>query len=311
MQKSQLVGHLCSFLPNAGWGLMSPVSKAVLMGGIISPLLLTDCRVLGSMILFWCLSLFRPREKVPVRDLFFLFCASQCGVCGNQVLFLTGVSLTSPADASILTTTMPLWVLILSAFFLKQRITGRKLLGLALGMAGALIIIMSGHPNLSSGGSGTVAGDLMVIAAQGSYACYLVFFHRFVARYSIVTIMKWMFLFASLVLLPFSWSGLMEAAWGDLPLVTSLQILYTVVIGTFMCQILIVVSQRHLSPIVTGMYNYVQPLVASIVSIAWGMDHFTWLKAGAVVLICAGVYIVSLAAYKDSPAARTAKKSGA
>ena len=117
---------------------MSPVSKVILVGGAITPLVITDLRIGGAMILFWITSFFQKPEHVNHKDLVSLFFASLLAIVFNQGCFIFGVSLTSPGDASIITTSMPLWAMILAAFILKEPITGKKVLGITLGAGGAL-----------------------------------------------------------------------------------------------------------------------------------------------------------------------------
>ena len=108
MNLEKLAGHAAMFGANAMWGVMSPVSKMVMAGSIISPMVVTDCRVLGAAILFWVLSLFMKKDPVAPKDLLLLLLASQCAIVFNQGSFVFGVSLTSPIDASIITTSLPI-----------------------------------------------------------------------------------------------------------------------------------------------------------------------------------------------------------
>ena len=188
---------------------------------------------------------------------------------------------------------MPLWAMILAAFFLKEPITGKKIMGIAAGATGAVLLILGGS---SSTGvvSSSIWGDLTVLTAQLSYALYIVLFKNFVSRYSIFTVMKWMFTFAFICVVPFSCLQLSETRWND---VTSMEwgALSLVVVGaTFISYILVVIGQKRLRPTVAGMYNYIQPLVACIVAILWGMDTFGMTKAFAILLIFAGVFLVTM-----------------
>ena len=200
------------FGANAIWGLMSPVAKFVMLGGIVTPLAVTDLRIVGAMILFWILSFFRKSEHVPPKDLAKLFGASLLGVVLNQGSFILGVGMTSPVNASIITTSMPLWAMILAAIFLKEPITAKKVLGIAAGASGALLLVL-GSGNTDSAGGHSVAGDLLVLFAQLSYALYFVLYKNFVTRYSLTTIMKWMFTFATLCILPFTGRDLLSTDW--------------------------------------------------------------------------------------------------
>ncbi len=281
-------------LANSSWGLMSPLAKIVMAGGVITPLVMTDLRVFGAMVLFWLVSFFQKPEHVTSRDMLKLFGASMLAIVFNQGCFIFGVGLSSPADASIITTSMPLWAMLLAAIFLHEPITGKKVIGIAFGAGGALMLILGSGQSLSMSANGShIAGDLLVLFAQLSYASYLVLFKNFISKYSLITVMKWMFTYAFLVTLPFSYTTLLSTDWMALQMSDILSILFIVVFATFVSYMFIIVGQKHLRPTVTGMYNYVQPVVACIVTIYLGLDSFNAMKGIAVALIFGGVFLVT------------------
>ena len=295
--QTSLKGHLSMLGANCMWGLMSPISKFVMMAGVVSPLVVTDMRITGAMILFWVASFFQKPEHVGHKDLARLFGAALLGIVLNQGCFIFGVSLSSPGDASIITTSMPLWAMLLAAFILKEPITGKKVLGIAAGACGALMLIMGSGSHVknmaSAGGDYAIWGDLLVLSAQFCYALYIVVYKYFVNKYSLITIMKWMFTYAFICVIPFSAGDLMQTVWSHLSWTEIMGLTYIVVCATFLSYMFIVVGQKILRPTVAGMYNYVQPLVACIVAVIWGMDTFNWIKAVAIVLIFSGVYLVT------------------
>ncbi len=288
-----LKGHLAMLGANVMWGLMSPVAKMVMAGAVVTPLLMTDFRIFGAALLFWIASVFSPREHVPPRDLLLLAGAGMLGILLNQGSFIFGVSFTSPGEASVITTTMPLWVMLLAALVLKEPITWKKVGGIVLGASGALILVVTGGALAENEGSNPRLGDLLVLAAQLSYALYLTLYKNFIKKYSLVTLMKWMFTFAAVALAPFSVSSLLAADWRLLSAGEMAGAAYVVVFGTFLAYMCIMTGQKRLRPTVVGMYNYVQPVVAMCVGIWLGLDNFTLTKAIAVVLIFSGVYLVT------------------
>lgn len=295
MDTAKLKGHASMLAANSMWGLMAPLAKFVMIGGAVSSLVMTDLRVFGAMILFWIFSFFQKPEHVGHKDLMKLFVASLLAIVFNQGSYIFGVGMTSPVDASIITTSMPLIAMILASIFLKEPITGKKILGIAVGASGALLLILG-----SSQASGTTVkgdnpllGDVFVLLAQCSYAFYFVLFKNFVTKYSAVTVMKWMFTYAFICLLPFSYSSLLATDWLALDGARIASILFVVVGATFLSYILIIVGQKNLRPTVAGMYNYIQPLVATIVAICWGMDSFNLTKVLSVVMIFGGVWLVT------------------
>lgn len=294
MTKNEIKGHLAMLTANSLWGGMSPLAKTLMLGGAVSPLVLTDLRIIVAMICFWLLSFFLPKEHVPHGDLFRLFFAALLGIVLNQGCFIFAVSLTSPANASIMTTSMPMWAMILAAFILKEPITSKKILGLMLGAVGALVLIIGSADGISIQQDGLgILGDCLAIFAQISYALYMVLYKNFINRYSLVTIMKWMFTYSFLIMIPCTSSSLLSTAWGLLSFKDALIIAYVAFLGTFVCYLLVVVGLRQLRPTVAGMYNYVQPTVACMLAILWGLDSVTLPKVLAVACIFCGVYLVT------------------
>ena len=147
------------FGANAIWGMMSPIAKFAMISGTITPLVVTNLRIAGAMILFWLVSLFMKPEQVGSKDLAKLFGASLLAIIFNQGCFITGLGMTSPTNASIITTSMPLWAMILAAFFLKEPITGKKIMGIAVGASGAVLLILGGS-SAARAETTTISGDL-------------------------------------------------------------------------------------------------------------------------------------------------------
>lgn len=283
---------------NVIWGLMAPVAKMVLGAGVIGSLMLTDFRIFGAALLFWCASSFVPREHVPLRDLLLLAGAAVLGILTNQGCYIFGVGLTSPAEASIITTTMPMWVMVLAALFLKEPVTLKKAGGIALGATGAILLIVSGSSAKSSGGN-PLLGDILVLCAQLSYALYLTIYKNFIKKYSVVTLMKWMFTFASALLVAPSVPEFLSTDWSSVAPLQWLGAAYVVVFGTFIAYLCMMTGQKALRPTVVGMYNYVQPIVASLVAVVLGLDSFGIVKLTAVALIFIGVYLVAISRARE------------
>lgn len=280
---------------NIAWGLMAPLSKSIMMFGAIGYLTLVSFRLGGAAIAFWIASLFVKREKVPPRDLLLIFVASLFAIVFNQAIFIAGVSMTSPINASIVTTFLPIITMIISAFYLKEPITFKKLLGVIIGGAGAVLIIVSSTQldAVGSDSNGNLMGILLVFIAQTSYAIYFVFFKNFVEKYSPVTLMKWMFLFASLVYLPFGQSEFLHINYSIIPFSVYKDIAFVVLGSTFFTYLMVPIGQKNLRPTVASMYNNVQPIVATIAAAIMGVDVFGLLKGLAITLVFVGVLIVN------------------
>ncbi len=302
MSDLKIKGHLAMLGANFTWGLMAPIVKLVLASGVIAPFLLVDFRMAGAAALFWLTSLFTPKEHVPAKDILRLFGAGMLGVLFNQGCFIAGVNLTTPSEASLVTTTMPMWVMLLAWAILREPISLTKAGGIAIGAAGALILVL-GSNSVSTGAPNPALGDFIVLMAQLSYALYLTLYRNFIRKYSLVTIMKWMFLSASAVSLPLSSGMIASTRWSMISANEWLGVAAVVIGATYIAYICIMIGQKNLRPTIVGMYNYVQPIVATGVGIWLGIDRFTFVKGIAVVLIFSGVWLVTVSRAR-TPAAR-------
>lgn len=304
-------GHVAMLTANVLWGLMSPISKKVLSSGLIDSISLTTFRMIGAAILFWTASLFTKKEDVSPQDMMRLFFAALLGIVLNQGSFIMGVSLTSPINASIVTTTTPIITMIIAALYLKEPITGKKISGIFVGASGALLLILGSQQTSANVNHGNIWGDLLCLLAQFSYSIYFVMFKGLISKYSPVTLMKWMFMYASVCCIPFSYNHITTIPFASLSTELYLGIAYVVVGGTFITYFLVPIGQRLLRPTVASMYNYMQPIVASTVAVLWGMDTFGFMKTLAIVLVFAGVYIVTQSKSKAQMDAENAiKKTG-
>lgn len=294
MTKQQAIGHFSVLGANIMWGLMAPIAKIVMTGAVITPLILADFRIFGAAALFWLLSLFMPKEHVPKRDLLRLAGAALLGILFNQGCYVFGVGMTSPGEASIITTTMPMWVMILALIILKEPITLKKAGGIVVGAAGALLLVYGAGNVKTSSGDNPMLGDLLVLCAQFSYALYLTLYKKFIMKYTLVTLMKWMFLFASIGLAPFSINSIVDIDWQSITATDIWGTGYVVIFATFLAYICIMTAQKVLRPTLVGIYNYVQPIVATSIGILLGLDRMTFTKAIAIALIFTGVWLVTI-----------------
>lgn len=273
------------------WGLMAPLGKDAMLHGV-GQFDLVWFRVAGACVLFWVASLFAPKEHVPTKDKLKFIGAGLLGLVLNQCNFILGLGLTSPINASIVTTTLPIFAMLLAALILGEPITGKKAGGVLLGCSGAVILILT-SATANSGKVGDIRGDLMCLFAQLSFALYLSMFRNLIKRYNVFTINKWMFLWATIFVTPLTISDVLRIEWTAVPLRSWLEAGYVVVAGTFLCYLLMMVAQRTLRPTVVSVYNYVQPITAVIASLAFGLSVLRWTQVLAIALVFSGVWLVT------------------
>lgn len=272
------------------WGLMAPIGKDAMLNGI-DGIDLVSFRVLGGALLFWLTSRFTKKDHVPVKDILLLGCAGLFALVFNQCSYTIGLNLTSPSNSSIMTTSMPIFAMVLSFFILKEPITWQKAGGVLLGCAGAVIIITT-SATAGNAKVGNIWGDLLCMSAQLSFALYLSLFKPLVQKYSLFTVNKWMFTWATLIIWPFTLGHVSSIDFASVPMSTWWETGFVVFFGTYISYICMMVGQQTLRPTVVSVYNYMQPLVSVSVSVAAGLAVFKTSQALAAILVFSGVWFV-------------------
>lgn len=286
-------GHITMFCVVSFFAINIPISKHLLQEGYISPYGLTIARMVFATIAFWIASLFVTKERIDRKDHFTIFLGGLLGITFNQGLFIFGLSNTSPVDASIITTSTPLFAMVIAALVLKEPITTKKVSGVLLGGIGAIFLVYTSHHGDVSTDSSTI-GNIAVVCSSLSYASYLVVTRPLSAKYSSITLMKWMFLYSTIILLPFLYKDLLNAPLFSQPdVLPYILISYTLLFATFIAYTLIPVAQKRIRATTISMYNNLQPLIASFIAIGLGQDHFSGTKAISGIMILVGVYLVT------------------
>lgn len=296
-------GHAAILAANIIFGANIPIAKAV-MPAYMESFAMAFFRTIGAMLLFWIASLFTKWERVPWRDLVRLFFAALFGILMNQMLFVKGLEYISPIEAAIVVTFTPILTMLLSALFLKEPITFTKALGVLLGLSGAVYMIVSSAAPTASAetlpetvraatDSRHFLGLTLCIVSGLSYAIYLTAFKPVIQRYKSITIMKWMFLFGSCISFPITFRYVQRIDFSLWQPMTYVQTAYVVAAATFLTYLLIPIAQQRLRPTTLSVYNYIQPITATVIALIWGMDRFTWPKIIATILVFTGVYVVT------------------
>ena len=292
MSKS-IFGHIACFTAYLIFGLNIVVCKDLTSSGVISPLALFTMRSIGAGSLFWIISLFMPKERVERRDLPKIFAASVLGFFLTQICFLMAISRITPMDCSIITSLSPLYTMFIAAYALKEPLSAQKIGGVVLSLCGVIYLILNSVTAASGVIETTPAGVLLMIGNSLCFSLYLGIFKPIITKYSVVTFMKWIFLFSSLMTLPFTATEIVKTEFSALPLSFIAELAFLIICATFVTYFLIPVGQKLLRPTLVSMYSYVQPVVAVVLSVCVGMDTLTWQKVLAAITVFAGVVIVS------------------
>lgn len=293
MDNRKLIGNLAAAGAYIIFGLNIVFCKDIANSGMIAPLPLFTLRAIGASILFWLLSLVRPKEKVAKKDLIRIAFASFVGMFIPQMSFLVAITMATTIDTSIISTLAPIFTMFIAAIVLKEPITFKKAGGVAISFAGVLILIFNSVTASNGIDHTTPLGLVLLFLNALSFAAYLGAFRPLISRYSVVTFMKWMFLFAFITAIPFSFNGLIHTQFAAIPGKVMLDIGFLIFFATFVAYLLIPIGQKNIRPTIISMYSYLQPIIAAVIAVIVGMDVFTWKKLAAAALVITGVIIVN------------------
>jgi len=283
---------LAALLATSIYGLNHTIAKGV-MPNYISPFGFILVRVLGASILFWIASIWGPKERIEKKDFKRILLCAILGMVINMLMFFKGLSLSTPINASIIITLSPIFVFLISAFFIKEKISLKKYFGIALGFSGALGLILFSS-EMRQDAPNIPLGNILFVGNSIAYGSYLVIIKPLTLKYHPFTLMKWLFLIAVIINLPITITEFVEIEWMSLPFDAILSILFVVIGTTFLTYLLNIFALKELKASTVGVFMYLQPPIAIVFAVIVGSDHLSIVKTVATLLIFVGVYLVSL-----------------
>ncbi len=284
--------HLGLLATNLFFAININTVKHLTGNGFIKPLGLNLIRIGVSTILFWFLFLSRPSNPgFRKKDLLRFVCCALCGIALNQILFIAGVSLTLPIHSALLILITPILITVISAIVLRDRMTPPKYMGLILGIAGAVILVL--FKTETGEGSDVILGDLLVAANAVVYALYFVLVKPLMQNYPPVHIIRWVFTIAFFMVLPFCWHDFHDINWSAFGNIEYACLVAIVLGGTFLAYLLNIYGIKVLGPGIAGAYIYTQPVFAAVIAIVFLGESLNLYKVIAAALIFAGVYLVN------------------
>ena len=264
----------------------------VIMPFYIGPFGIIFIRVIAGTLIYWTIDLLQGSEKIQYkRDYLKLAVLSVFGVAINQLMFFKGLSMTTPITASVIMTSSPITVLIVSYLVLKERITANKLMGIVLGAIGAILLIGIDGFSLSSE---SFLGNMFILVNAISFSIYLVLVKPMMLRYKAITIIKWVFTFGAIFVIPFGFEEFLLVDWRGLPNEAWMSLSYIIIGTTILAYLLNTWALKFVNPSVVGYYIYLQPVFSTLVAISFRGDKLTVTEALYSLLIFMGVYLVSV-----------------
>lgn len=296
MTRNLYKAHFALLGANIIYGANYIIAKGI-MPNKIGPSAFIFLRILGAGILFWILKSF-IKEKVEKKDFLRLLFCGLFGITINQLLFFHGLNLTSPIDASIIMTSLPVIIMIYSFFILNEKITRNKLAGVAIGAIGAIALIAYGN---KSGGTSSLLGNLFIFINAASYGLYLVIVKPLMKKYNTITIISWIFLFGFLFMFPFGIQDLLNTDFSAFTTSTYLTIGFVVLGTTFFAYLFNIYALNHVAPSVAGSYVYLQPAISFIMVAIYAFvfnqkeyeQDINLIKILSCLFVMIGVYLIS------------------
>ena len=260
--------------------------------GLVKPFGLNLIRVVTTSILLWIIFLFKQqRTIIHKKDLSRFALCALTGIAINQLLFIKGLSLTYSIHASLLMLITPILITFIAAWFLKEKLTTYKIIGLTLGIAGATILIAA-RDNTGNGGE-VLLGDVLVLLNAISYSIYFMLVRPLMREYNPVTVIRMIFTIGLFIMLPFCWKEFTQVPWQSYDITDFTLLLLIVFGGTFCAYLFNVFGIQVLGASTAGAYIYSQPFFAAIIAMIFLGEALSLYKIMAAVCIFAGVYLAT------------------
>ena len=285
------IALFAAFAATSIFGFNHTIAKE-LMPDVLSPNALLYCRVVGAAICFWFISLFLKNEKIEVKDFKLIIICAFFGMGLNMITALNGLYNSTPINSAIITTLAPIFIFLISVIIIKEKITKIKYVGVFIGFCGTLTLILLNEKSVSSAPDINL-GNFYLFINSISYALYFVLVKPLTKKYTMITIMKWLFLFSIFINMPFGLIEFTEINWVEISRVSLLKISYVVFCTTFLVYLLNLYALKNLKASTVGMFIYLQPVIGILFAIYRGADKLTVADATSVLLVFIGVYLVS------------------
>jgi drug/metabolite transporter (DMT)-like permease len=212
------------------------------------------------------------------------------GVTLNQILFISGLSLTKASNTSLLAVTIPIFALTIGSVFGVEKLRAVTIFGI---IAAALGVVLLIDPRSASFSSETTLGDVLIILNSLSYGVYVVISKDVITRNGALKSIAWVFIFASLICVPvgaFSLSAIDVAAVSP---VIWLLILYIALAATLLPYLLNAWALARVKPSVVAVYIYLQPVIGFFTAVVFLNEKITQWTIFAGALIFFGVFLVT------------------
>jgi len=273
------------------YGINHTVAKGV-MPGHVKPFGFIFLRVGGATLLFWLISFFGPKEKIEKRDWGRMLVCALLGMSINMLSFFKGLQLSTPINSAVLVTITPIIVVVISALFLREKITLNKGLGIFMGFVGAVGLILFGA-EVRQDAPNIPMGNFLFIINATSYGAYLVVVKKLIEKYHPFTLMKWLFTIGIIINLPLTLPDVFEIQWSTMPLWAYGSVAFVVIGTTFLTYLFNIFALTQLKASSVGAFVYMQPLVGILFALFSGKDELTLVKVAAMTFVLVGVYLAS------------------
>ena len=280
--------HLALILCNVVWACDYPLYNLTL-GRYISPLAMVSASL--AVAALWSLLplLWEKVEKIEPADRIKIFGAAILVGIVKKMCMMFGLSQTSPIDGSIIGTSTPLLVLLLSVAVGLEHFTKMRVGGLLLGMAGAVAIILSSNTHAQSG----IVGNLLIFTSACVSAAYMVYFKRLVAKYRITTLLRWIYCSSAIIMLPIGAHDIVTTDFRAMDSEIIFATLFVVIVPTYLPNLLLNYSLKFVAPTISSIYAYLQPIIAIILSVAMGLDKIRFDIVLFAIIVFVGVGMVT------------------
>ena len=281
--------YLALIIVQICFGSLPVIGKIVLK--VIPAISLVGFRVGITALVLVVFQLVRGRFwLIEKGDYWRLAVLSLFGVTFNQLLFITGLSLTKASNASLLAVTIPIFALAVGSVSGAEKLRRIKVIGIALAAIGVVIII---NPQNASFSPENTFGDVLIILNSLSFGIYVATSKAVITRNGAFRSMMWVFLFAAIICVPLGVWSLSSIDTANVDAFVWLLVLHIAIVATAAPYLLNAWAIARVNPSTVAVFIYLQPLIGFLLAVAFLGERIEATFLIAAILIFAGVFLAS------------------
>jgi drug/metabolite transporter (DMT)-like permease len=268
------------------WGSDYPFAKFAMRE--VSPMSFAAMRTLMATVILFPFFLRQEKDWSLSKKHFLGVIGLAClGTFLNRVCWSVGLNLTTASNAGLLMATSPIFVLIVSFFFLRTDLTFRAAVGILVSFVGVFLVIKG---DWKGWGFHTFQGDLIILGAALSWAFFTVLAKKMLKDHSSLKVTAYIMLTGTVLFLPFL-PNEKAGGWREISWMAWFSVIYVAVMGNSLAYFLWIRGIQNIGPLRAILYQYLMPVTAILFAIPFLGETIRATQVWGAAVVFGGIFL--------------------